>query len=64
MKSMLLWTSQHRPVHRAGQGDECANSVCANHAQQKDDEYRARALWRDDAGAGRFELVSVRFGAA
>ena len=43
-------------------GDEHQNAVRPHHAQQEDDEHRARALRRNHAGAGRIEagLSAVR----
>ena len=38
------------------QGNERADPVRADHAQQEDDEYRACALWCDHAGAWRFKI--------
>ena len=44
--------SRHRPLHGTCARNEPRNAVHPDHAQQEDDEHRARALRRHHAGAG------------
>ena len=48
--------SQHRTLHRTGARDERANAVCTHHPQQENHEHRTRALRRDHAGTGGFQI--------
>ena len=47
--------SQRGPLHAADWGDERADAIHHRDAQSQDDGDRQRAVWRDHAGAGRFQ---------